>query len=126
MLSTALINMRPTPGSAPGTQLSLELSYFFVSLSVRTPTLTNQKPKTYIQVSRYKIWRINDYLPLLEETETEDSDQGLADWANNLPSFRVRDKYVMKMLEDTVTSLGNQTSDTAIACKSISLFFAFM
>ena len=63
---------------------------------------------------------MNDYLPLLEETETEDSDQGLADWANNLPSFRVRDKHVLKMLEDTVTSLGNQTSDMAIAC--ISLF----
>ena len=63
---------------------------------------------------------MNDYVHLLEETETEDSDQGLADWANNLHSFRVRDKYVLKMLEDTVTSLGNQTSDMAIAC--ISLF----
>ena len=56
------------------------------------------------------------YPCLKTETVEEDIDQGLADWANNLPSFRVRDEYVLKMLEDTVTSLGNQTSDMAIAC----------
>ena len=35
--------MRPTPGTAPGPQLSGEVSYFFVSPSVGPPTLTNQR-----------------------------------------------------------------------------------
>ena len=32
------INVKPTPGTAPGTQLFGEVSYFFVSQSVGLPT----------------------------------------------------------------------------------------
>ena len=39
--STEGINVKPTPGTAPGTQLSAEVPYFFVSLSLGPPTLTN-------------------------------------------------------------------------------------
>ena len=46
--STKAINVKPTPGTAPGTWLSAEVSYFFVSLSVGPPTLINWKPKTHI------------------------------------------------------------------------------
>ena len=42
------INIKPTPGTAPGTLLSAEVSYFFVSLSVGLPTLINWKTKTHI------------------------------------------------------------------------------
>ena len=42
--STEAINWNPTPR----TQLSGEVSYFFVSLSVGPPTLTNWKPATEI------------------------------------------------------------------------------
>ena len=35
-------------GTAPGSQLSGEVSYIFVSLSVGLPTLTNWKPATEI------------------------------------------------------------------------------
>ena len=41
--STESINLRPTPGTAPGPQLSGEVSYFFVSPSIGLPTLTNQR-----------------------------------------------------------------------------------
>ena len=46
--STEAINIKPTPGTAPGTLLSAEVSYFFVSLSVGLPTLINWKTKTHI------------------------------------------------------------------------------
>ena len=36
--STEGINLKPTPGTAPGTQLLGEASYFFVSPSVRPAT----------------------------------------------------------------------------------------
>ena len=39
--STEAINVKPTPGTAPGTQVSAEVSYIFVSLSIGLPTLTN-------------------------------------------------------------------------------------
>ena len=42
--STKAINVKPTPGTAPRTQLSAEASYFFVSLSVGPPTLTKGCP----------------------------------------------------------------------------------
>ena len=45
---TETIDIRPTPGTAPGTCLSAEVSYFFVSLSVGPPTLVNWKPKTLV------------------------------------------------------------------------------
>ena len=45
---TEAINMKPTSGTAPGTQLSGEVSYFFGILSVGPPTLTNWKPATEI------------------------------------------------------------------------------
>ena len=45
--STKAINIKLTPGTAAGTLLSREVSYFFVSLSVRPPTLINWKPKTH-------------------------------------------------------------------------------
>ena len=32
--STEAIKLKPTPGTAPGTCLSAEVSYFFVSLSI--------------------------------------------------------------------------------------------
>ena len=48
--STEAINIKPTPGTAPGTWLSAEVSYFFVRLSVGLPTLMNWKPKTHIKV----------------------------------------------------------------------------
>ena len=50
--STEAINIKPTTGTALGTWLSAEVSYFFVSLSVGLPTLRNWKPETQIQVSR--------------------------------------------------------------------------
>ena len=59
--SAEAINVKPTPGTAPGAQLLREVSYFFVSQSVGPPTLTNQRvsaryfllaPMTYIQVLR--------------------------------------------------------------------------
>ena len=37
--STESINLKPIPGTAPGTQLSGEVSHFFVSPSVGPPTL---------------------------------------------------------------------------------------
>ena len=46
--STEAINIKPTPGTAPGTWLSAEVSYFFVSIFVGPPTLINWKPKTHI------------------------------------------------------------------------------
>ena len=46
--STEAMYIKPTPGIAPGTWLSAEVSYFFVSLSVGLPTLINWKPKTRI------------------------------------------------------------------------------
>ena len=45
---TDAINSKPTSGTAPGTKLSVGVSYFFVSLSVGLPTLINWKPKTHI------------------------------------------------------------------------------
>ena len=41
--STEAINIRPTSGTAPGTWLSAEVSYFFVSLSVGLPTKLETK-----------------------------------------------------------------------------------
>ena len=46
--STEAINIKPTPGTVPGTLLSVEVSYFFVSIFVGLPTLINWKPKTHI------------------------------------------------------------------------------
>ena len=43
--SIEAINIKPTPGTAPGTWLAAEVSYFFVGLSVGPPTLKNWKPK---------------------------------------------------------------------------------
>ena len=45
---TETIDIRPTPGTAPGTWLAAEVSYFFVGLSVGPPTLKNWKPKPHI------------------------------------------------------------------------------
>ena len=46
--------MKPTPGTAPGTQLSGEVSYFFVSPWVGPPTLTNQRVSSSVfSVSSY-------------------------------------------------------------------------
>ena len=44
--STEAINIKPTPGTAPGTLLPADVSYFFVSFSFGLPILTNWKPKT--------------------------------------------------------------------------------
>ena len=44
--STEAINWKQTPGTAPRTQLSGEVSCLFVSRSVGPPTLTNWKPAT--------------------------------------------------------------------------------
>ena len=41
--STESINLKPIPVTAPGTQLSGEVSYFFVRPSVGPTTLTNQR-----------------------------------------------------------------------------------
>ena len=46
--STEAINIKPTPGTAPGTWLLSEVSYFFVSIFVEPPALINWKPKTHI------------------------------------------------------------------------------
>ena len=45
--STQAINMRPTPGTAPGTQLSGGYN-IFVSLSVGPPTLTKQRVSNWV------------------------------------------------------------------------------
>ena len=51
--STEAINMKPTPGTAPGTQLSGEVSYFFARPSIGPPALTNQRVSSLVfKVSR--------------------------------------------------------------------------
>ena len=52
--NTEAINWKPTPGTAPGTQLSGEVSYFFVRPSIGLPTLTNQR----VSNSVFKVTRI--------------------------------------------------------------------
>ena len=46
--STEAINIKPALETAPGFQLSAEVSYFLVILSVGPPTLINWKPMTHI------------------------------------------------------------------------------
>ena len=46
--STEAINMKPTPGLAPGTQLSGEVSYFFVRPSIGPPTCDNQRVSSLV------------------------------------------------------------------------------
>ena len=52
--STDAINMKPTPGTVLGTQLSGEVSYFFVSPSIGPPT--NQRVSSLVHsVSSYSV-----------------------------------------------------------------------
>ena len=46
------MNMKPTPGAAPGSQFSAEVSYFIASLFVWPPILINWIRKTHTKVSR--------------------------------------------------------------------------
>ena len=46
--NTEAIDWKPTPGTAPGTQLSGEVSYFFVRPSIGPPTCDNQRVSSLV------------------------------------------------------------------------------